>query len=974
MYTRARNSDNQRATNINESLSRLYQKLNSEQLENVGNYHIVKQIGQGSFSTVFMAIHKLTKTKVVLKSGSKIDPNFIREIFFHKKAFHDNITKLYEIIVTESKVYLAIEYCPQGELFDYFLNKNCALDLKDIRKFFSQIVGAVYYIHSLNFSHRDLKLENILIDKNGNCKLTDFGFARDSTKNSLLKTICGTLVYMAPEILLMRENVHSHYNGVKIDIWALGVILYTLLYGLMPFEEEEEDLAKYQIINEEPNYDLVPKSALLDWDSHSSTNKSIPSTAIELCKCLLQKDPSHRPFSLEYVLKHPFLGSEGIQMLKYTNMKTEYFKNFGKRQFMTNEEKNLLKHLKRLGVDTKRIQECVINRKCDQLDAFWYLLLEKEMKREKIKLSLRLRADKDKLNAISGLIGSSKKLKHTLISKHSSNESLQKINNTNSKNALNSPLRLKKSKSKCSTDSSYYNNVDEKVLKKTNKDETGLEPQENSCHQNFLLSYENKKNTIREGDVISKKEDGKEIEGLLKDADSRHLEKIGLLKSSIKTEDNTTNSLDMSSFETGEGRNSRISNEVDPMDRSQLNCLRISPARSQVINDSMNNKSLNDNIKGRLHKPSESASKKNGTMSLIKKIIFWNHRAPSNNDSTSAEYNAHELSRYSIDDPRRNSGSTLESKRFSSPKIASVLQGNLLKKATNGDVNSRNTDRQDINSSSVKEVETLSMDDLNPTNNKVVNKNLNDLTVKILLSGEKKEENKITKKSSATSSTDLRNRNLNNSKNYSNSINRSNSTKRHRPGSMISTYSNVSQLSNLSQISLDETVLSMDGSSSLIISPSFNGNRSSSNTNNLTFAQVKYPRGKSLEGTRKASGGMISNGSYSPSNSEQSSRKSSFYDYNTGSLNTFQETSQSAFYGPESPKTFDVSQSSPKRGRNKKPEFNSFYSTRRKSPLGSPYSYRKSKKSINKLPKTNSNTNKLIIEEEESDVFDEEME
>lgn len=181
------------------------------------------------------------------------------------------------------------------ELYEHLLAlKRISLD--ECSRLFAQIVGAIYYAHSLNCVHRDLKLENILLDKKGNAKLTDFGFTRECVSKSQLDTICGTTVYMAPELTERKS-----YDGFKIDIWALGVILYTMINGSMPFDEDDEAKTKWKIVNEMPeiNEDLVSPDAK------------------DLIEQLLAKDPNERP-SIEKILTHPFLQPYGIPLMEKT--------------------------------------------------------------------------------------------------------------------------------------------------------------------------------------------------------------------------------------------------------------------------------------------------------------------------------------------------------------------------------------------------------------------------------------------------------------------------------------------------------------------------------------------------------------------------------------------------------------------------------------------------------------------------------
>ncbi|KAH3678123.1 hypothetical protein WICMUC_001687 [Wickerhamomyces mucosus] len=350
-----RTSQNEKAK-IAESYNKLYSQFSSQELKEVGNYTIIKLIGEGSFGKVYLANHKLTHTKVVLKTGAKDDPNLVREVYYHRQFQHPNITRLYEVVISEGLIWMVLEYCPGKELYDYVLSMG-RIPIDEVKKLFAQITIAVYYAHSLNCIHRDLKLENILLDKKRNAKLSDFGFTREYESHKLLDTICGTTVYMAPE-LIQKDK----YNGFRVDIWSLGIILYTLLYGEMPFDEDNEMATKYKIINSEPNYkDDIPKDAII------------------LIQKLLQKNPGLRPLTLE-ILSDPFLENYGIQNLEITNglIKTLINQKF----FQSKIEKHLLKKLKHLGIDINQLQKSVINKNCDSLCGLWELLLEKQKKKE----------------------------------------------------------------------------------------------------------------------------------------------------------------------------------------------------------------------------------------------------------------------------------------------------------------------------------------------------------------------------------------------------------------------------------------------------------------------------------------------------------------------------------------------------------------------------------------------------------------
>lgn len=344
---------------ISSSYNKLYSEFATSELSEVGNYKILNQIGEGSFGKVYLALHKPTHRKVVIKTSAKNDPNIVREVFYHRQFTYPYITKLYEIIVTETKVWMVLEYCPGKELYDHLL-KMKRIPIAECSELFAQIVGAVYYAHSLNCVHRDLKLENILLDKNGNAKLTDFGFTRECMQKFSLETICGTTVYMAPELTERKT-----YDGFKIDIWALGVILYTMICGTMPFDEEDEPKTKWRIINEDPEFSD---------DIMSPESK-------DLVKKLLEKDPANRP-SVKEILLHSFLQPYGSMILEKTD-KIISKQRGGSTHFNSKLEKRLLKRLGRMGFDTQSIKQSILKKKCDSLSGLWLLLLEKEKKHEK---------------------------------------------------------------------------------------------------------------------------------------------------------------------------------------------------------------------------------------------------------------------------------------------------------------------------------------------------------------------------------------------------------------------------------------------------------------------------------------------------------------------------------------------------------------------------------------------------------------
>ncbi|KAF3165685.1 hypothetical protein TWF225_008677 [Orbilia oligospora] len=353
MQAKSRNERQTQKTKLAESYNELLTEFSSPELRHVGNYTLGRLIGKGSFGNVYLATHKLTNgSKVVLKSAQKNDPNLAREIHHHRQLIHPHIVRLYEVVVTESLVWMVLEYCPGAELYDYLI-KNGRLSTETAQKIFAQLVGAVAYVHQKNCVHRDLKLENIMLDRHENVKLCDFGFTREYERLRPLQTFCGTVCYSAPEMVKGEK-----YLGQAVDVWSLGVILYALLCGELPFDEDDETSTKLKILNEEPKY---PEH--LDAD------------AVALIKSLLSKRPISRPTLLE-ILVHPFLVHYGNQQKNILAMQQPAL-------FSTRIEKETLDRMKSAGVQTEVVVESVLAQKCDSLAGWWNLLIEKELRKEK---------------------------------------------------------------------------------------------------------------------------------------------------------------------------------------------------------------------------------------------------------------------------------------------------------------------------------------------------------------------------------------------------------------------------------------------------------------------------------------------------------------------------------------------------------------------------------------------------------------
>ncbi|XP_076802249.1 MAP/microtubule affinity-regulating kinase 3-like isoform X2 [Clavelina lepadiformis] len=210
--------------------------MQPEEQPHIGHYRILKTIGKGNFAKVKLARHVLTGREVAIKIIDKkqLNPSSLQKLFrevrIMKHLDHPNIVKLYEVIENSKQLLLVMEYANGGEVFDYLVAHG-KMKEKEARAKFRQIVSSVEYLHCKNIVHRDLKAENLLLDADMNIKIADFGFSNEFTPGRKLDTFCGSPPYAAPELFQGKK-----YDGPEVDVWSLGVILYTLVSGSLPFD------------------------------------------------------------------------------------------------------------------------------------------------------------------------------------------------------------------------------------------------------------------------------------------------------------------------------------------------------------------------------------------------------------------------------------------------------------------------------------------------------------------------------------------------------------------------------------------------------------------------------------------------------------------------------------------------------------------------------------------------------------------
>lgn len=246
-------------------------------LNRLNQYSFVKTIGEGSFGKVKLARHKVTGQEVAMKQINRrklisrdMAGRVEREISYLQLLRHPHIIKLYSVINTKTDIFMVLEYVPM-ELFDYIV-KHGRLGENKARKLFQQIICAVEYCHRHKIVHRDLKPENLLLDKNMNVKIADFGLSNIMTDGNFLKTSCGSPNYAAPEVIGGKL-----YAGPEVDVWSCGVILYVFLVGRLPFDDE-----------------FIPALFKKIQAGNFHVPSQTPAGAVNLIKKCLQVHPVHR--------------------------------------------------------------------------------------------------------------------------------------------------------------------------------------------------------------------------------------------------------------------------------------------------------------------------------------------------------------------------------------------------------------------------------------------------------------------------------------------------------------------------------------------------------------------------------------------------------------------------------------------------------------------------------------------------------
>ena len=256
----------------------------------LSDYEIKETIGKGTFSVVKLGINKITKEKVAIKilkkkkmQKSKDKSRLEREISILKRLNHINVIKIYKITEELENYYIVMEYCENGELFNYIVAHQ-RLSEEETSYFFYQLINGLDYIHHKNIVHRDLKPENLLLSKDNILKIVDFGLSNYYyLDGKLLSTPCGSPCYASPEMVC-----GNRYNGFRIDIWSCGIIIFAMICGYLPFEDPDNEILFKKIMKCEVDYPDYLSDDVLD-----------------IMNKIIVVDPNKR-YNIEQIKKHPF--------------------------------------------------------------------------------------------------------------------------------------------------------------------------------------------------------------------------------------------------------------------------------------------------------------------------------------------------------------------------------------------------------------------------------------------------------------------------------------------------------------------------------------------------------------------------------------------------------------------------------------------------------------------------------------------
>ena len=326
-------------------------EIDTSLIKQIGNYKLGEEIGSGAFGKVILGIHITTGEKVAIKILDKIilsqtpeDYELVRqELNILKIVKHKYIVQLYEILETPQHIFIIMEYCEGQDIMDYILTRS-RLSEDESLKYFQQLINALYYLHSQNITHRDIKIDNLLLDKNLDLKLIDFGLSTKYRDDRLLNQPCGTVVYAAPEVLDCRE-----YHGMLADVWSSGIVLFGMLSGFLPFGDPDDEVNKRLV--------LKGKIEIPKFFSREVT---------DLLKHMLDINPLTR-YTLEEIMTHPWFNKNKFKLIPGIII--------GINKIPIDEK--IVNLCVTYNVDKNKVKNSVLNNKFNTESALYYLLVKK---------------------------------------------------------------------------------------------------------------------------------------------------------------------------------------------------------------------------------------------------------------------------------------------------------------------------------------------------------------------------------------------------------------------------------------------------------------------------------------------------------------------------------------------------------------------------------------------------------------------
>ena len=334
----------------------------SEIPHTIGNYVLKRQIGKGSFATVWRAEHKLAKLPVAIKiianaslATEDSQTRFVREVNLIKQMDHPFISKLFEVIKTPKYTYLVMEYAENGSILTY-VNSHGRLPEKQARRYFSQLISALEYLHDEKLvAHRDLKAENVLLDRNLNIRVIDFGLSNSFTEEAPeLTTACGSPAYASPEMVRGQPYTKA------ADVWSSGVLLYAMVTGQLPFDDENMQRLLQKIAFTEPQYPSYLSPQLVD-----------------LLRKVMMKNPDARA-TIAKIKSHPWFSQSEYSQLLQLQFSTD------DQWLVSGVDKEIVDEIATFGVDTKALSQSLICGEYNELTAI-YLIMRRSKITDKIK-------------------------------------------------------------------------------------------------------------------------------------------------------------------------------------------------------------------------------------------------------------------------------------------------------------------------------------------------------------------------------------------------------------------------------------------------------------------------------------------------------------------------------------------------------------------------------------------------------------